>query len=140
MPAFSTEGLGSESIAAAYPFVWSLVHTIFGTLFALYSRDEKDGWSQGIHNTEEGMLLQYCSLHARLFSWKTTNERFPRAKINQIRGYSHFSVLPSPTLPTSKSSRVRVIDVQRPSDRYYASPPHYLLYDIETSNVLLFPL
>lgn len=34
------------------------------------------------------MALQYCSLHARLFSWKNHAWKdFPLAKINQIRGF-----------------------------------------------------
>ena len=101
------------------------------------------------------MLLQYCSLHARLFSWKDhTWKDFSRAKISQIQGIAKFSVLPSLTLQTSKSSKVRVIDVQRPSNRYYvrncicplctalrvAGYPRPSPYDIETSNVLLFPI
>jgi len=84
----------------------------FGTLFALYPRAEKGGWGQGMpQHWGEGMLLQYCSLHARLFSWKDhTWKDFSRAKINQIRGYGRL-------LRSAKPDSTDLQVIESPCDR-----------------------
>jgi hypothetical protein len=57
------------------------------------------------------MLLQYCSLHARLFSWKDhTWKDFSRAKINQIRGYSQL-------LRSAKPDSTDLQVIESPCDR-----------------------
>ena len=43
------------------------------------------------------MLLEYCSLHARLFSWKNHAWKdFSLAKINQIREFGQFLLSAKP--------------------------------------------
>jgi len=57
------------------------------------------------------MLLQYCSLHARLFSWKShTWKEFSLAKINQIR---EFDQLLRSAKPDSTDLRV----IESPCDQ-----------------------
>ena len=153
MPAFSTKGLGSESIAMTYPFgpgpppnpLVRFLPCIPGTRRAIGAKE--------FHNTEEKVCyfnIVVC-MHGSLAGKTTHGKISPVQKSTRSEGIANFSVLPSPILPTSKSSKVRVIDVQRPSDRYYArnficplctAPCARRLastfpYDVETSNVAL---
>lgn len=57
------------------------------------------------------MLLEYCSLHARLFSWKNhTWKDFSLAKINQIREFGQLLLSAKPD-----STDLQVIE--RPCDQ-----------------------
>ena len=57
------------------------------------------------------MLLQYCSLHARLFSWKNhTWKDFSLAKINQIREFDQF-------LRSAKSDSTDFQVIESPCDQ-----------------------
>jgi hypothetical protein len=66
-----------------------------------------------IANVVVGVVYMHGSL-----AGKTTHGKIsPWQKSTKSEGLTNFSVLPSPPLPTSKSLKVRVINVQRPSDR-----------------------
>ena len=57
------------------------------------------------------MLLEYCSLHARLFSWKNHAWKdFSLAKINQIREFGQF-------LRSAKPDSTDLQVIESPCDR-----------------------
>jgi len=57
------------------------------------------------------MLLQYCSLHARLFSWKNhVWKDFSLAKINQIREFDQL-------LRSAKPDSTDLQVIERPCDQ-----------------------
>jgi hypothetical protein len=73
------------------------------------------------HNTAEKVCyfnIVVC-MHGSLAGKTTHGKISPVQKSTRSEGIANFSVLPSLTLQTSKSSKVRVIDAQRPSNRYY---------------------
>ena len=121
MPAFSTKGLGSESIAMTYPFGPGPPNPLVCFLPCIPGTRRTIG-AKEFHHTEEKVCyfnIVVC-MHGSLAGKTTHGKISPVQKSTRSEGIANFSVLPSPTLPTSKSSKVRVIDVQRPSDRYYA--------------------
>ena len=56
-------------------------------------------------------------MHGSLAGKITYGKISPWQKSTKSESLTNFSVLPSPTLPTSRSSKVRVINVQKSSDR-----------------------
>src|SRR5215475_8381540 len=71
-------------------------------------------------NTEDKVCyfnIAVC-MHGSLAGKVTHGKSSPWQKSTKLESLTNFSVLPSPTLRTSESSKVRVISVQRPSNRY----------------------
>ena len=77
------------------------------------------GQAKELCNTEDEIWhfnIVVC-MHGSLAGKTTHGKISPLQKSTKSESLTNFSVLPSPTLPTSRSSKVRVINVQRPSDR-----------------------
>ena len=77
------------------------------------------GQTKELCNTEDKVCyfnIVVC-MHGSLAGKTAYGKISPLQKSTRSESLTNFSVLPSPTLLISKSSRARVINVQRPSDR-----------------------
>jgi len=84
------------------------------------------GQAKELCNTEDEVCyfnIAVC-MHGSLAGKTTYGRISPLQKSTKSESLTNFSVLPSPTLPTSKSSKDRVTNVQRPSDRYCVRSLH----------------
>ena len=98
-----------------------MVRTTLWYVFCLITGTRRTvGQAREFCNTEDEVCYfnTVVCMHGSLAGKTTHGKISPLQKSTKSESLTNFSVLPSPTLPTSELSKVRVINVQRLSDRY----------------------